>query len=81
MTLSKHTSRSRLCRKEGENKRGRKEGALKPPSKLKKEGAFKIIKKRGRKEGEGGKFFLKATSFFSVPKYKLKKGLLKMKKK
>ena len=37
---------ARLCRKEAENKkkRGRKEGALKPPSKRKKkkEGAFKI---------------------------------------
>ena len=44
----------RLCRKEGKNKkkRGRKEGALKPPSKRKKnEVVFKIRKKRGRKDG------------------------------
>ena len=63
----------------GNKKRGRKEGALKPPSKRKKkkEGAFEIIKKRGRKEGEGIIFSQGQPHFFSVPKYKLKKGLLK----
>ena len=59
--------KSRLCRKEGEkkNKRGRKEGALKEPSKRKekKEGAVKIKKKRA-KRGRGKNPPIAALFFF-----------------